>query len=55
MKTTREQIHKAKAARRKALAALPYEEKVRIMEQLQQAGKALIAARSHLPAAKRKQ
>lgn len=54
MKTTRDQIHKAKAARRKTLAALPYEEKVRIMEQLQQAGKALLAARSQLPGAKRK-
>lgn len=48
MKTTLEEIYKAKAARRKELAALPYEEKVRLMEKLQEMGKALIAARSHL-------
>jgi len=48
MKTTLEEIYKAKAARRKELAALSYEEKVRLMEKLQEMGKALIAARSQL-------
>ncbi|HWB59053.1 MAG TPA: hypothetical protein VG733_06165 [Chthoniobacteraceae bacterium] len=48
MKTTLEEIHRAKAARRKALAALPFEEKIRIMEELQKMGRALIEARTQL-------
>ena len=52
MKRTLEDLHRAKAARRKALAAMPYEEKVRIMEELQQMGRAMIAARPRLPRAK---
>ena len=38
-------IYRAKRERRKQLAALPIEEKVRIIEQLQELGLALLAAR----------
>lgn len=48
MKVTIEEIHRAKAARRKELAALPFEEKIRIMEELQKMGRALIEARAQL-------
>ena len=40
-----EDIYRAKAERRKMLAALPFEEKVRIMEKLQEMGRAMRAAR----------
>jgi hypothetical protein len=40
-----EDIYRAKAERRKELAALPFEEKIRIMEKLQEMGRAMRAAR----------
>ena len=42
---SRDDIRRAKAERRQQLAALPLEEKVRIMEQLQEMGRTMIAAR----------
>jgi hypothetical protein len=42
---SRDDIRRAKAERRRQLVALPLEEKVRIMEQLQQVGRTMIAAR----------
>ena len=42
---TFEDIYRAKAERRKMLAALPFEEKVCVMEKLQQMGRAMRAAR----------
>lgn len=43
---TLEEIYRQKEQRRQELAALPIEEKVRIMEQLQDMGRAMLAARS---------
>ena len=40
-----EDIYRAKAERRKRLAALPFEEKVRLIEKLQEMGRAMRAAR----------
>jgi len=42
---SRDDIRRAKAERRRQLVALPLEEKVRIMEQLQQVARTMIAAR----------
>jgi len=51
-------LYRAKAERRTRLAALPFDEKVRIMEELQTRGRILRAARqqlqSSIPAAVRK-
>ena len=41
-------IYRAKRERRKELAALPVEEKVRIIEQLQELGLTMLAARKSL-------
>jgi hypothetical protein len=43
------EIYWAKAERRKRLAALPFDEKVRLMEKLQTMGHTLRAARGQLP------
>ena len=40
-----EDIYRAKVERRKKLAVLPFEEKVRIMEKLQEMGRSMRAAR----------
>lgn len=45
---TREELFRAKAERRARLAALPFDEKVRIMEKLQVMGHALRATRQQL-------
>lgn len=49
---TPEEIFRAKAERRKRLAALSLTEKVRIMEKLQAAGRTLRAARTSLRSVK---
>lgn len=46
--TAIEEIYKAKAERRNALAALSLEEKVEIMERLQEMGRAMREARASL-------
>lgn len=45
---TLEEIYRAKAERRTRLAALPLDEKVRLIEKLQAMGKTLRAARSQI-------
>ena len=46
---TREELFRVREERRQRLAELPFDEKVRIMEQLQEMGRTLIAARETLP------
>lgn len=46
-----EDLYRAKAARRRQLAALPIEEKVRIMEKLRAMGRSMRAARQQARAA----
>jgi hypothetical protein len=46
---TREELFRAREERRQRLAELPFDEKVRIMEHLQEMGRTLIAARATLP------
>ena len=47
-----ETIYAAKANRRKQLAVLSLEEKVEIMEKLQEMGRTMLSARKQLPAAR---
>lgn len=47
------EIYWAKAERRKRLAALPFDEKVRLMEKLQTMGHTLRAARTQLATGER--
>lgn len=45
---SRDELFRAREERRRRLAELPFEEKVRLMEKLQAAGRTLRAARSQL-------